>query len=85
MKPAESDGYATSLVVVALEEGKNRLDGVLRRGFEWLERQQESDGSWRASSLNARCDPQSDIGRFISDAATAHAVMALENRQPAQD
>jgi squalene-hopene/tetraprenyl-beta-curcumene cyclase len=78
--PVESDGYATGLVVVALEKtGMRRNDEMLARGLDWLERHQESDGSWQAYSLNAKRDPQSDVGRFMRDAATAYAVMALEN------
>jgi len=83
--PVESDGYATAIVVMALEEsGTSRQDNMLKHGLEWLERHQGSDGSWRSNSLNARRDPQSDIGRFMSDAATAYAVMALENGQRIQ-
>jgi len=79
-KPEPSDGYATGLVVIALEEsGSDRQDRAVRRGLEWLERRQEGDGSWETKSLNERRDPQSDIGRFMRDAATAYAVMALEN------
>lgn len=80
VKPVKSDGYATGLVVLALEEsGTNRQDKTLTRGLEWLERHQVNDGSWQAFSLNAQRDQHSDIGRFMSDAATAYAVMALEN------
>ena len=36
-KLAESDGYATALVVLALEEsGACHRDPTLRRGLEWL-------------------------------------------------
>ena len=51
---------------------------MLMAGLQWLERHQNSDGSWRAESLNARRNPQTDVGRFMTDAATGYAVMALE-------
>ena len=78
-EPAESDGVATALAVLAMEEsGMSRRDEMLKRGLQWLEQHQETDGSWRASSLNKQRDPQSDVGRFMSDAATGYAVLALE-------
>ena len=80
VKPGESDGFATGLAVLTLEEsGTNPQDGTLRRGLDWLQRHQESDGSWKTLSLNGNTDPQTNVGRFMSDAATAYAVMALEN------
>ena len=80
VSPLESDGYATGLVAVVLEEsGRNRHDQSLNRGLDWLEKHQGSDGSWRTYSLNGPSDPQSNVGRFMSDAATAYAVMALES------
>ncbi len=81
VNPDDSDGYATGLVVVTLEDsGTDRQDKTVRRGIEWLERHQENDGSWWAHSLNEKRDPQSDIGRFMRDAATSYAVIALENK-----
>jgi hypothetical protein len=52
---------------------------VLNRGLQWLAQHQAKDGSWWASSLNGPLDPDSDIARFMSDAATGYAVLALEN------
>jgi squalene-hopene/tetraprenyl-beta-curcumene cyclase len=87
VKPPGSDGCATGLVVLALEEsGTSRQDPMLMRGLQWLERHQDSDGSWRAESLNDKRNPQTDIGRFMTDAATGYAVMALEeSRQQQRD
>jgi squalene-hopene/tetraprenyl-beta-curcumene cyclase len=76
---AESDGVATGLVVLAMEEtGTDAQTPALRRGVAWLQQHQQAGGNWMASSLNADRDPESDIGRFMSDAATGYAVMALE-------
>jgi squalene-hopene/tetraprenyl-beta-curcumene cyclase len=74
-----SDGYATALVALVLLETSTPRDNVqLQRGLAWLERNQnKADGSWPATSLNTRRDPSSDVGRFMSDAATAYAVLAL--------
>jgi squalene-hopene/tetraprenyl-beta-curcumene cyclase len=47
-------------------------------GLQWLERDHNSDGSWRAESLNEKRNPQTDLGRFMTDAATGYAVMAPE-------
>ncbi len=83
---SRSDGYATGLTVLALEEsglGKNTLE--LKRGVDWLfANQNKTDGMWPAYSLNLQRDPASGIGRFMSDAATAFSVMALENNQQTQ-
>jgi squalene-hopene/tetraprenyl-beta-curcumene cyclase len=84
-KPPKSDGCATGLVVLVLEKiGTGRRDPMLMRGLQWLESHQESDGSWRAESLNEKRDPETDIGRFMSDAATGYAVMALEESRQQQ-
>lgn len=75
----ESDGCATGLTILALEEsGVGAHDKMLERGLEWLKQHQTKDGSWRAASLNAQRDPASEIGRFMNDAATGYAVLALE-------
>ncbi|MFC5862702.1 hypothetical protein ACFPT7_10410 [Acidicapsa dinghuensis] len=75
-----SDGVATGLIVLALEEsGMKKNSAELKRGLAWLEtNQNKDDGKWPAWSLNLKRDPNSDVGKFMSDAATGFSVLALE-------
>jgi squalene-hopene/tetraprenyl-beta-curcumene cyclase len=84
-----SDGYATGLVTLALREsGSPRAAAHVERGLRWLVQHQDSaTGMWHASSLNKQRDPASDAGKFMSDAATAYAVLALagnDDRSPSR-
>jgi squalene-hopene/tetraprenyl-beta-curcumene cyclase len=76
-----SDGYATGLIAYVLERsGFPRGRPELQRALAWLlSHQQAADGRWLAYSLNKQRDLNTDIGKFMSDAATAYAVMALED------
>ena len=75
----KSDGYATGLMTYALEQvGLSQADPHLKRGLDWLERNQiKADGRWPGYSLNNRVDPSSEMGHFMSDVGTAYAVLAL--------
>jgi squalene-hopene/tetraprenyl-beta-curcumene cyclase len=75
----KSDGYATALVLLALQRaGVTRDDPHVRTGIAWLaEHQDGTSGMWSAPSLNKTRDPSTDVGKFMSDAATAYAVLAL--------
>ena len=82
------DGYATGLVVLVFEEcAENRrmhlhTDAEVARGRAWLEANQDkTTGAWPAWSLNKKRDPDSNVGKFMSDAATSYAVLALEYRR----
>jgi hypothetical protein len=79
-QPTASDGYATGLVILALEAaGVGRRDASMRLGMGWLAGHQQKDGSWVAASMNKERDPESDAYLFMTDAATGYAVMALES------
>lgn len=75
----KSDGYATGLVTLVLQEaGTPPSDTHLRQGLAWLVKHQDTaTGMWYAASLNKQRDPASDAAKFMSDAATAYAVLAL--------
>ena len=76
-----SDGYATALAVFVLQQsGISHDDARIKRGRAWLlQHQNKTEGFWYTSSINKHRDPASDAGRFMSDAATAYAVLALTN------
>jgi squalene-hopene/tetraprenyl-beta-curcumene cyclase len=78
-----SDGYATGLVVLALRRaGVAASHPQLQRGIAWLTTHQK-DGTWPVHYPNRARDPQNDIGKFMRDAATAFAVLALT--EPSKD
>ena len=87
---AQSDGYATGLIVYTLRQaGVPAGDGTIERGRQWLSDHQLPIRSgdqewlaWRAYSLNydrehggARGAPWQRL--FMSDAATAFATLGL--------
>ena len=80
----QTDGYATALATLALQEaGVPRNDPRIVKGLDWLRRNQDrATGRWIATSLNKQRDPESDPGKFMSDAATAFAVLALTYQSP---
>jgi len=76
----ESDGYATGLITYALlEAGVARDNPQVEQGVSWLMRNQGMwGGHWSGYSLNKRRhNPFSYVARFMDDAATAYAVLAL--------
>jgi squalene-hopene/tetraprenyl-beta-curcumene cyclase len=82
------DGYATGLAVLVLYEAafpdssharRQATAECIARGGRWLiANQNQATGAWEAWSLNKKRDPASNIGKFMSDAATSYAVLALE-------
>ncbi len=74
---AVSDGYATGLIVLVLRRAGVAADHpALKGATDWLVTHQQ-DGTWPACYLNKARDPESNTGKFMRDAATAFAAMAL--------
>ena len=75
-----SDGYATSLVLHVLQTaGVSKDDAKVAKGINWLKSNQAATGAWRSMSVVKKRDPASHAGKFMSDAATAFAVLALSH------
>jgi squalene-hopene/tetraprenyl-beta-curcumene cyclase len=74
-----SDGYATGLAVLVLQlAGVPTADPHVRNGLGWLTQHQDPrTGMWFTPSLNKTRDVATDAGKFMSDAATGYAILAL--------
>lgn len=73
-----SDGYATGLIVHVLQTAGVPKDDVrIAKGRSWLAHHQSATGAWPSFSVNKKRNLASHSGRFMSDAATAFAVLAL--------
>jgi squalene-hopene/tetraprenyl-beta-curcumene cyclase len=74
---AVSDGYATGLVVLALKRAGVSADHPqLKKGIAWLVTRQQQ-GTWPVIYPNRPRNPQDNIGKFMRDAATGFAILAL--------
>jgi hypothetical protein len=75
-----SDGYATGLVLHVLQlAGLARDQPAVAKGLAWLGANQQKSGAWVGHSINKRRDPKTQAGKFMSDAATAFAILALDH------
>jgi squalene-hopene/tetraprenyl-beta-curcumene cyclase len=73
----KSDGYGTALVCLGLE-ASGASAPRLAKGLDWLRSHQDrATGRWTATSLNKQRDPETEPAKFMNDAATAYAVLAL--------
>src|SRR5688572_14110824 len=74
-----SNAYATAFTTVALlRGGVPAADPKLTRALDWLlSHQDASTGAWVAVSMNKRYPDGSMESRFMQDAATAFASLAL--------
>ena len=61
---------------------KTRAQKPMAMAVAWLEANQDkTTGAWPAWSLNKNRDLRSNVGKFMSDAATSYAVLALEEKR----
>jgi squalene-hopene/tetraprenyl-beta-curcumene cyclase len=74
-----TDGFATALATLALQSaGLPATDSRVARGLDWLRKNQDPEsGRWTAVSPNKERDPKTEPSKFMSDAATAYAVLSL--------
>jgi hypothetical protein len=74
-----SNAYATAFTTFALLRSAVRAsDPRLTKALAWLEAHQDSQtGAWPATSMNKRYPEGSMESRFLQDAATAFASLAL--------
>jgi hypothetical protein len=79
MPSTGSNSYATAVVALALEQaGLAASDPRLSRALAWLKAQQDRQaGYWNAESMNKHYPAGSMQERFMRDAATAWASLAL--------
>jgi squalene-hopene/tetraprenyl-beta-curcumene cyclase len=77
----KSEGYATGLITLALQQSSIPGDNPqLKQVIAWLTaNQNKTDGFWLSYSLNNNVanHMSPDTARFMNDAATAYAVLAL--------
>src|SRR5262249_49751920 len=84
--PMVSDGFATGLVLPVLAlAGLARDHAGVAKGLAWLRRNQQPTGAWPGHSINKRRDPDTNAGKFMADAATAFAILALDHPGPSRD
>ena len=75
----QSDSYATALTAYVLElAGGTRARAQTARALDWLKAHQDrQSGAWPAVSMNKKYPAGSMEEKFLQDAATAFAVLAL--------
>ena len=81
--PDASDAYATALAVLVLQKaGGPANSAAVERGRAWLiANQNQETGAFPAWSINRERDPATEPAKFMSDAATALAALALSGQR----
>ncbi len=81
VQETKSDGFATGFTAFVLKQtGIPGAQTAAKKARSWLIQNQDSvTGSWPSYSWNKKRDPSSDVGKFMTDAGTAFAVLAITN------
>jgi squalene-hopene/tetraprenyl-beta-curcumene cyclase len=77
VRTSGSDAYATGFTAYVLLNDHNRSHKGLQEALNWLKSHQNSDGYWVSSSMNKDYPKDSMMIKFMQDAATGFAAMAL--------
>ncbi len=73
-----SDAYATGLVTYALLVDHNSSNKGMRKALDWLKSHQDREGGfWASASMNKEYPAGSMMVKFMQDAATEFAALAL--------
>lgn len=72
-----SDSYATGLVAYTLLKSDIRSKSRLNGALNWLKSHQNREGFWPSTSMNKEYPPNSMMVKFMQDAATGFAALAL--------
>jgi squalene-hopene/tetraprenyl-beta-curcumene cyclase len=80
-----SSAYATAFAAYAMEQaGGDPANPKLTRALDWLSAHQNPEcGCWQSVSMNEQYEPGGMQSKFMTDAATSFAAMALLARKNA--
>lgn len=86
-QPLATDGYATAFLAFALQQcGVNRSEPHMAKALTWLRTNQNAEhGYWEALSINKSHPAQATPSKFMRDAATGFAVLALADGEIASN
>ncbi|MEO8594977.1 MAG: hypothetical protein ABI759_16780 [Candidatus Solibacter sp.] len=73
-----ANAYMTAFAAYVMQQGGDSANPKMARALNWLRTHQDpATGSWLAVSMNKQFPTGSQQSKFMSDAATAFAVLAL--------
>jgi squalene-hopene/tetraprenyl-beta-curcumene cyclase len=77
-RSSRSDAYATGFATYVLLTDHNSQDKRVQKALNWLKsHQNQEQGFWASSSMNKDFPPDSMMVKFMQDAATGFAALAL--------